>query len=447
MIDTGVPATAAGTPRSERRPRRNCREERIDDEVAIECERALARGFYIREASTVEGIKTAPDNKILGTGLYGSGGQLWAPEFHEVDGDLYLLFAGNVASGGDLFNIQSHTMRLKPGQDPLLASSWEAPQRVQGTDGGSLATAGLTLTIDMTHIRVGDQDYVVWNQRTKYNASGEPSTSGAWAPAVIKIAKVDVPASGAWRITTDPVILSTPDLGWDYNTAPVDEGPFVIQRDGRIMITFSGSGVDETYAVGLIEASADADLTDPASWHKRSYPIWSYEGPIANNWGPGHNAYVLDDDGNLLNVFHAKPTATGARTAGVRMVYFRTDGTPILDMTDAEWLAAANRTVTMTVTVEPESGPDFEATASTRCVAGKVHLVVSVRNDDDEPADLAITTLFGEKTITGLAPGRTASVVFTTRQAAVPAGAVEVNGTSASGDYSREAAYAAASCV
>ncbi|MDA1361094.1 family 43 glycosylhydrolase [Glycomyces luteolus] len=402
--------------------------------------------FFIREASTVEGIKTAPDNKILGSGLFGRGGQLWAPEFHEVDGDLYVLFAGNVASGGDIANIQAHTMRLKPGQDPLLAASWETPQRVLGTDGGHLATAGLTLTIDMTHLRVGDQDYLVWNQRTKYDANGQPSRSGAWAPAVIKIARADVSSTGAWQITTDPVILSTPGLGWDYNTSPVDEGPFVIRRDGRIMITFSGSGVDETYAVGLLEASADADLTDPASWTKRSYPIWSYEGPIANNWGPGHNAYVLDDDGNLLNVFHAKPTATGARTAGVRMVYFRTDGTPILDMTDAEWLAEANRTVTMTVTVEPASGPDFEATTTTRCAAGKVYLTVSVRNTGDATASFTLSTPYGTRNVSGLEPGAASSAAFNTRTADLPAGTVEVTGTAEAGERTESVDYPALHC-
>ncbi|MEU5870782.1 family 43 glycosylhydrolase [Glycomyces sp. NPDC047369] len=402
--------------------------------------------FFVREASTVEGIRTAPDHKILGTGLYGNGGQLWAPEFHEVDGDLYVVFAGNVASGGDLFNIQAHTMRLKPGQDPLLAASWETPQRVQGADGGPLATAGLTLTIDMTHLRVGDQDYLVWNQRTKYDANGQPSPSGAWAPAVVKIAEADVSSTGAWRITTEPVILSQPDLGWDYNTSPVDEGPFVIRRDGRIMITFSGSGVDETYAVGLLEASADADLTDPASWHKRRYPIWSYEGPIADNWGPGHNAYVLDDDGNLLNVFHAKPTASGARTAGVRMVYFRADGTPILDMTDAEWLAEANRTVTLTVTVEPAAGPEFEAATATRCVAGRAYVLVSVRNTGDSAASFTVSTPYGAKTFTGLEPDAASSAAFNSRLADLPAGTVDVTGTGAGGERTESVAYPALTC-
>jgi GH43 family beta-xylosidase len=402
--------------------------------------------FHLREASTVDGLKTAPDNRILGTGLHGTGGQLWAPEFHEVDGDLYLLFAGNVAANRDIANIEAHTMRLKPGQDPLLAASWETPQRVQGTDGGYLATAGLTLTIDMTHMRVGDQDYLVWNQRTKYDPNGQPSTTGAWAPAVIKIAKAAVSSTGAWRIATAPVVLSTPDLGWDYNTSPVDEGPFVIQRDGRIMITFSGSGVDETYAVGLLEASADADLTDPASWNKRSYPIWSYEGPIANNWGPGHNAYVLDDDGNLLNVFHAKPTTTGARTAGVRMVYFRTDGTPILDMTDAEWLAEANRTVTMTVTVEPATGPDFTATTTTRCAAGKAYLTVSVRNTSDATASFTVSTPYGTRNIPSLEPSAATSAAFNTRTADLPAGTVEVTGTAGGGERTESVNYPAMHC-
>src|SRR5699024_5701844 len=92
--------------------------------------------------------------------------------------------------------------------------------------------------------------------------------------------------------------------------------------------------------------------------HTRSKRDWSsgvcssdLEGPISNNWGPGHNAYVRNDDGELLNVFHARPTRTGARTSGVRMVYFRTDGSPILDMRDSEWLTKENRNVAITITV------------------------------------------------------------------------------------------------
>jgi hypothetical protein len=98
-----------------------------------------------------------------------------------------------------------------------------------------------------------------------------------------------------------------------------------------------------------------------------------------------------------------------------------------------------------TVTVLPPSLA-LETVSSTRCVAGKVHIVASIRNADDEPADITVTSPYGTKTVTGLAPGSTASVVFTTRQTTVPAGEVAVSGTSDSGGHDGEAAYAAASC-
>src|SRR5699024_2475188 len=53
--------------------------------------------LYLRQAETIEGIRTAEDHKILGRGLTGNGGQIWAPEFHEIDGDLYLVFAADGA--------------------------------------------------------------------------------------------------------------------------------------------------------------------------------------------------------------------------------------------------------------------------------------------------------------------------------------------------------------
>ncbi|MDR1710893.1 MAG: family 43 glycosylhydrolase [Propionibacteriaceae bacterium] len=300
--------------------------------------------FFIRQASTLAGIQTASDNRILGKGLCSgstTGAQLWAPELHEVDGELYLLFAATPNCNNSWSSVQAYTMHLKTGQNPLLAASWETPQRVQNSSGGTLTTLGTSISLDMTHFRDAGKDYVVWSDRII-----SPSS-----PAVLKIGEVEVSATGAWKLKSEAKVLTVPDSGWDYNTDPVDEGPFAILRDGKIFITYSGSGVNSTYAVGLVSADSGADLLDVASWTKRTYPIWSNEGPITNNWGPGHNSYVYDDAGNLYNVFHAMATSSGTRDAGIRMVYFRADGSPILDMTDTEWLAAENRTVAVQVTV------------------------------------------------------------------------------------------------
>jgi len=204
------------------------------------------------------------------------------------------------------------------------------------------------------------------------------------------------------------------------------------------MITFSGSGVDWTYAVGLMTADSGADLLDPASWTTRQYPIWSYEGPNADNWGPGHNSYTYDDDGNLLNIFHAKLTQNGTRDAGVRMVYFRQDGTPILDMTDAEWLASGNRTVTAKVTVTPVAQEPLTLAVASRCVAGNAVLVATVGNSGDTAADVLVESAYGSRQMTGLAAGKSISASFSTRTAALAAGVVTAAG--------KNVAYQARSC-
>lgn len=389
--------------------------------------------FFIRSSDTIAGIQSAPDNRILGLGLSGTaqvGSQLWAPELHIVDGDLYVMFAANPNNVNAWNGVQSYTMRLKPGGNPIVRADWEAPQRVVDADGQPLTTYGTGITLDMTHFSDAGSDYVVWSERNV------PSTGSG--PAVLKIAQVATSKTGAWKLIGERSTIAFPDRGWSDNTTPVVEGPFVIKRDGRIMITFSGSGVDWTYSVGLTTAQSGADLLDPASWNTRQYPIWSYEGPNADNWGPGHNAYTYDDDGNLLNIFHAKLTQNGSRDAGVRMVYFRQDGSPILDMTDAEWLAAGNRTVTAKVIVKEAAQPALSLKATSRCVAGRAVLVVTVGNNGDAATDVLVESQYGSKQMKDLPAGKSASASFSTRTETLPAGTVTA--------ADQEAAYPAHTC-
>lgn len=393
--------------------------------------------FFIRQSDTIGGISSATDNRILGPGLSGNSvnAQLWAPELHVIDGDLYIMFAANAESANWWAGVQAYTMRLKPGGNPLTRADWEAPQRVVDQAGQPLTTYGQGITLDMTHFEDGGTDYVMWSERVV-----APSTG----PAVLKIAKVTTKASGSWQLASERSTVAFPDKGWSTNTTPVVEGPFVIQRDGKVMITFSGSGVDWTYGVGLLTAASGANLLDPAVWNLRNSTIWSYEGAFANNWGPGHNSYTYDDDGNLLNVFHAKATQNGSRDSGIRMVYFRQDDTPILDMTDAEWLAPANRTVTATVTVTAPVKPTVQLAASSRCISGKATLVATVTNTGTTALDARVVSPFGSTDVTGLAAGKTKSVTFATRTPNLAAGSITA--TAAGSGGAATADYAARSC-
>jgi len=57
--------------------------------------------------------------------------------------------------------------------------------------------------------------------------------------------------------------------------------------------------------MGLLWADADADLLDPASWTKSKEPVLQscFEHGI---YGPGHNSFTVDADGNVLLVYHAR---------------------------------------------------------------------------------------------------------------------------------------------
>lgn len=399
--------------------------------------------FFIRQASTIAGLATAPDNRILGYGLSGTSvnSQLWAPELHVVGGDLYILFAANANSANSWTGVQSYSMRLTPGGNPLVRADWQAPQRVVDANGQPLTTYGTGITLDMTHFEDAGTDYVMWSERVIAPATGL---------AVLKIAKVTPSTTGAWRLSSERSTVVFPNAGWSNNTSAVAEGPFVIKRDGKVMITFSGSNIDWTYAVGIATAESGDDLLAASAWNIRSYPIWSYEGAFTNNWGPGHNSYTYDDDGNLLNIFHAKLTSGGTRDSGVRMVYFRQDGSPILDMTDAEWLTTANRTMSVTVTVADDARLDVTAAVAARCVAGNVVQVLTVTNGEDVPVTVSALGPYGSKTFVSLAADKSSSASFTTRQAAVGAGSVALTATAtvdgAPVTVTLDQQYAAASC-
>ena len=58
--------------------------------------------------------------------------------------------------------------------------------------------------------------------------------------------------------------------------------------------------------MGLLVADADSDLMDPASWNKSDTPVF-YTNEELNRYGPGHNSFVLAEDGETyLMAYHAR---------------------------------------------------------------------------------------------------------------------------------------------
>lgn len=298
--------------------------------------------IYIRESNTLEGIKNSSETLLLDGNSYPDlfKACLWAPELHVIEGRLYVFFAGSLTNWA---GVQSHVMRLKEGGDPKKTADWERPIRVMDKDGNSLYdtdTQGITL--DMTYFEVGGKSYVCWAQRQRH-----PVDNGSW----LYIATVD--KKEPWKLTSDRVCICKPDYGWDNNNTFVVEGPFTLQKDGKVFLTFSGGATDHTYCVGIMTAAADSDLLDASSWRKGNFPIltsWSVE----NQYGPGHNAYVYDDDGTVYNTYHAKWNR-GTRSASICRVHFDIDGEPVLDLVEERDLSEKFKKVATRLEVLGES--------------------------------------------------------------------------------------------
>ncbi len=287
--------------------------------------------IYVRRAKTIPGLVDAPEKLILDSKTYPHvGGLLWAPEFHNVAGKEYIFHACTPKEFGDE---QSHVMVLKDGGELDDRDSWEAPRRVLKKDGSPLYDKGITL--DMTTIESGGRVYVAWSQR-QFN----PIDLGAW----VYIAEIN-PAE-PWKLISDPVLLTMPEYGWQNNHTLVDEGPFALYRDGMIYLTFSSALVDTTYCVGMLTAKQGDDLLDPNVWTKGNYPLMhSLVAP--GEYGPGHNAYVTDEYGDVWNTYHARPGIRGPRSSGIRRVHFGFDGEPVLDLTEEKDLPENMRDVTV----------------------------------------------------------------------------------------------------
>ncbi|MCQ2519895.1 MAG: family 43 glycosylhydrolase [Lachnospiraceae bacterium] len=294
--------------------------------------------LYIREADTIEGLMSAEEHLILDSSTYDDiGGLLWAPEFHIINDTLYIFHA---CTPDPFFEEESHIMMLKEGGNPIKKGDWTKPKRVVRKDGTDICEAGKEITLDMTEFEFNGKHYVIWSQRQFL-----PKDLGAW----LYIAELN--PEKPWMLASDPIVLSKPDYGWGNNHTFVEEGPFALKHGGKLFITFSAAAVDTSYVVGLLSINDNEDPLVVSNWTKKGYPILTSRS-VEGEFGTGHNAYIIDEDGLIWNTYHARPGTEGPRSSGIRRVHFDIDGEPVLDMTEELDLSENLREVKTVVIVK-----------------------------------------------------------------------------------------------
>ncbi|WP_410016398.1 family 43 glycosylhydrolase [Sodalis sp. C49] len=239
----------------------------------------------IRRATTLAGLARAEPAVIWRKPATGEMSALiWAPELHVIDGKWIIYFAA--AKTPDIVDglFQHRMFALECADDNPLTGRWR--------EKGRIITPLDTFSLDATHFVHRDKHYYLWAQK-------DPAIRGN---SNLYLAELATPTS----LNTAPVMISRPELPWETIGFWVNEGPAFIRHGRRLFITYSASATDENYCIGLLWADADADITDPAQWHKLPQPVFRTH-RRHRQFGPGHNSFTIGERGEDVLVYHARP--------------------------------------------------------------------------------------------------------------------------------------------
>ena len=278
---------------------------------------STGRNITLRKTKNMADLANAPKNIVWTppeTGMYSR--ELWAPELHFLNGKWYVYVAADDGKN------DNHRMWVleNPDADPLT-NNW--------TVKGKIADPSDRWAIDMTVFEVNQQLYALWS-----GWEGDVNVSQN-----IYIAKLKNP----WTIEGVRTKISTPEMSWEKigsgNTLPVvNEGPQFLRQSAdskKIFVVYSASGCwTDNYALGLLEAEANADLMNATSWKKTPQPIF-VKNPEAKAFGPGHNSFFKSIDGKEdWIIYHANPEANqdcrDNRSPRMQPFSWNKDGTPNL---------------------------------------------------------------------------------------------------------------------
>jgi len=283
-------------------------------------------GFYVRKAHELDDL-FAPDVKMHVILDKDEKRHLiqtfWAPEFHIIGGELYILFAVSNENWGP----QCHFMKLKKDGDILNPKDWEDPVRIKKKDGSYLTQGAITL--DMTYVKSGKRHFYAWSYREHI---GSPLDSGS----MIMIAEFD-PAKPD-MLLTDPVCLSRPLYGFENTSGTINnEGPYAFYHNGVIYLFYSGADArGYLYVMGMLTAKDGDDLCDLSVWTKAKTPALSFAS-VPGEFGPGHNSFFQDRNGDWWIAFHGT-TSYEERiiSSGIRRIHFDIDDLPRFDLAREE---------------------------------------------------------------------------------------------------------------
>jgi GH43 family beta-xylosidase len=265
----------------------------------------------LRRATTLHGLATATPIPVFHVTASGpQSGWIWAPDIRFYDGAWYIYYSASPNTSK--FDQRIYSMR-NTSPNPMIGA-W--------TQNGQLTTEYQSFTIDATSFTNADGlRYLLWAQK-------DPAIR---ANSNIYIARLSTPTA----ITGQPTRLSVPTYPWETVGFAVNEAPAVLQKNGKIFVTYSSSATDANYTMGLLTVSDKVDILNAANWTKSPTPV--FQTSAANSvYGPGSNSFTVSANGvDDINVYNARsypkvtdPLTDRNRSIRMQKVNWNPDGTP-----------------------------------------------------------------------------------------------------------------------
>lgn len=274
-------------------------------------------GIVLRHSDTLAGLKDAEEVRVWQKHDKGIMSEhIWAPELHYLDGKWYIYYAGGDID--DVWAIRPYILECAD-QDPMTGN-WVEKGKMTRAEEDEFSFEAFSL--DGTVFENRGKHYYIWAEKV---GVGKQISN-------LYIAEMENPC----KLKTVQVLLTTPDYDWERIGFWVNEGPAVIHHDGKIYMTYSASETGAAYCMGMLSISEDADLLDPAMWKKERYPVLETNAE-KGIYGPGHNSFTEDEQGNPIMVYHARteekiegnPLYNPNRHAMLMKLTWGEDGRPI----------------------------------------------------------------------------------------------------------------------
>ncbi|MCR5452968.1 MAG: family 43 glycosylhydrolase [Lachnospiraceae bacterium] len=279
-------------------------------------------GIVLRRSDTLFGLAEAEEVEVWhkhDKGIMSI--HIWAPELHYLDGKWYIYFAGGDVD--DIWAIRPYILECADA-DPMTGT-WKEIGKMKRHPDDEFSFEAFSL--DATVFENKGEHYYVWAEKV---GVGKMVSN-------LYIAKMKSPV----ELDSVQVLLTTPDYDWERGDFWVNEGPAVIHHGGKIFLTFSASDTGPSYCMGMLSIDEDGDMLDPAQWKKERYPVLQTDESMGI-YGPGHNSFTKDEEGNDICVYHARteskiegdPLYNPNRHAHLMKVKWDENGKPVFSYKD-----------------------------------------------------------------------------------------------------------------